>query len=132
VPSTTNPTETSSDCSNSVVLTAKDTSKGEYLEVCSNDQSYEIGPLAKGAFAVGPNNKFFIYCANNGLVYGVRVGDTKLQLIGDVKDFSAILRDDIPIFQIEFTGSDPYKVTIREIGYKQNKTFSVPRSVSAP
>ncbi len=134
-PLTTNPTETSSeqpDCLNSVVLTAKDTPKGDYLEVCANGNMYEIGPLAKGAFAVGPNNKFFIYCANNGLVYAVRVGDTKLQPIGDVKDFSAIIRNDVPIFEIVFTGSDPYKVTIREIVYKQNKMFSIPDSISAP
>lgn len=132
VPSTTNSTETSPNCSNSVILTAKDTSTGDYLQVCANGQSYEIGPLAKGAYAVGPNDKFFIYCANNGLVYAVRVGDTQLQQIGNVKDFSAILRNDVPIFAIEFIGSGPYKVTIREISYKQNETFTIPRSISAP
>ena len=132
--STPAPTDTPApaqpDCSTGVILTTRDTTKGEYLEVCANGSTYEIGPLAKGAYAVGPNNKFFVYCANNGLVYAVRVGDTKLQPIGDVKDFSAIIRNDVPLFEIEFIGAGPYKVTIRETNYKQNSTFTIPRSIS--
>ncbi|MBL0347102.1 formylglycine-generating enzyme family protein [Candidatus Villigracilis affinis] len=129
-----NPTLPSSqpDCSTDVIITEKDTPKGIYLEVCANGSTSEIGPLAKGAFAVGPNKKFFVYCANNGLVYAVKVGDTRLQPIGDVKDFSAIIRDDVPVFEIEFMGEGPYKVTIREVKYKQNSTFSIPRSISEP
>ncbi len=115
-----------------MIITEKDTPKGIYLEVCANGSTSEIGPLAKGAFAVGPNKKFFVYCANNGLVYAVKVGDTRLQPIGDVKDFSAIIRDDVPVFEIEFMGEGPYKVTIREVKYKQNSTFSIPRSISEP
>ena len=120
------------DCSTSVVITEKETPKGLYLEVCSNGSTSEVGPLAKGAYAVGPNNLFFVYCGNNGLVYAVRVGDTRLQPIGDVKDFSAIARNDVPAFEIEFLGTGPYKVTIREIKYKQNSTFNIPRNISNP
>lgn len=132
VPSSTENPAATGDCSTGVVITARDTSKGDYLQICAGDEQYEIGPVAKGAFAVSPSGRFFVYCANNGIVYAALVGDLTLHVIGSVKDFAAIQRGDVPQFAIEFDDGDPSKVTIREVAYHQSQVISIPRSISAP
>ncbi len=130
------PTETLAtaqpDCSNSVVVDLRSTNKGQYLEICANGQSYEIGPLEKGGYAVGPNNKFLVYATNSGQVYALRIGETQLQAIGDLKDLAAIRRKDEPKYAFEFTGDNPYNVVIRELVYSQDKTLVIPSFISAP
>ena len=131
-PSATEGSGAGGDCSNGVVITARDTPKGDYLQICSHGEQYEIGPVAKGAFAVSPTEKFFVYCANNGIVYAARVGEVTLQVVGSVKNFSAIQRGDVPRFAIDFSKEDPSKVTIQELSYHQSQVISIPKGISAP
>ena len=120
------------DCSSGVVITTRDTSKGDYLQICAHGEQYEIGPVAKGVFAVSPTGKFFVYCANNGIVYAARIGEITLQMVGNVKNFSAIQRGDVPRFAIDFSQEDPSKVTIQELSYHQSQVISIPKGISAP
>ncbi|GEM_PF-3028919 len=114
-----------------VYITANHTPNGDYLQICANTQKYEIGPVEKGAYAVGPNKKFFVYATNSGNVYAARIGDTKLTLIGNVKDFSIIRRGEAPQYEFEFLGDNPYTVQIRDLILKQNKTLPVPHYITA-
>ena len=115
-----------------VTITVKDTSKGDYLEVCADGKEYEVGPLEKGAYAIGPNKKFFVYVTNSGTAYTARIGDTRLTLLGDVKKFTIIKQGKIPSFDFKFFGDHPYTVQIFELLYSQNEVFSIPRRISAP
>ena len=115
-----------------VSITVRDTSKGDYLQVCAEGQEYEVGPLEKGAYAIGPNKKFFIYATNSGMVYAARIGDTRLTLLGDVKEFTIIRQGKIPSFDFKFLGDHPYTVQIFELLYNQNEIFPIPRRISAP
>jgi hypothetical protein len=132
VPSTAETPAVAGDCSTGVVITTRDTPKGDYLQICSPNDQYEIGPVAKGAFGVAPTERFFVYCANNGVVYAALVGDLTLHVIGSVKDFAVIQRSDVPRFVIEFDEDDLSKVTIRELAYNQSQVISIPRSISTP
>lgn len=115
-----------------VSITVKDTSKGDYLEICSNGKIYEMGPLEKGAYALGPNKLFFVYVTNSGTVYTARIGDTRLTLLGDVKKFTIIKQGKVPSFDFKFIGDHPYTVQIFELLYSQNEVFPIPRRISAP
>ncbi len=119
-------------CADGMVIDYTETSKGVVLEICAFNESYEIPGLAKGAFAVGPNNQFFVYCTNGGDVFAVRAGDTQMQLIGSVKDFYMIRRGEVPEFAFSFEGNHPYKVTVRETESNETQVFPIPRFVSAP
>ncbi len=132
VPATAENPDAAGDCSTGVVITTRDTSKGDYLQICANDEPYEIGPVAKGAFGVAPTGGFFVYCANNGVVYAALIGDLTLHVIGSVKDFAVIQRGDVPQFVIEFDENDLSIVTIRELAYHQSQVISIPRSISTP
>jgi hypothetical protein len=115
-----------------LTLKIRDTNKGDYLQLCSNGNEYEIGPLEKGGYAIGPNKMFFVYASNSGTVYAARVGDTRLTVLGDVKDFLFVLRDRTPQFEFQFLGEHPYTVEVHEMIFDQKKLLPVPRRISAP
>lgn len=115
-----------------VSITVNDTSQGNYLQIRFDGKQYEIGPLEKGAYAIGPNKKFFVYCSNSGVVYAARFGEPNLTPIGDVKNFSIIVRGEAPQLEFEFLGNHPYQVQIRELLQKQDKTLPIPRYITAP
>ena len=112
-------------------ISLEDTTSGNFLHLCANGQEYQIGPLENGAYAMGPNGKFFIYCTNSGIVYAARVGDTNLTSIGKVKDFSIIKRGEAPQYQFVFLGDNPYSVQIVELILGQNKTVPIPSYITA-
>jgi hypothetical protein len=114
-----------------VYITVSHTSKGDYLQICTDSEKYEVGPLAKGAYAMGPNGNFFVYCTNNGYVYAARVGATNLSSIGNVKDFSIIRRGVAPQLEFKFFGDNPYRVQIRELIMNQNKTLALPSYITS-
>ena len=115
-----------------VTITVRRTSKGEYLLVCAGEESYDVGPLERGAFAVGPNEKFFVYCSYSGKVYASRIGTTSLVLIGDVSDFTIIAQNEAPNLEFEFTGNHPYSLKIHEQIMNQDQTLSIPRTITTP
>ena len=112
-------------------ITRIDTPKGDYLQMCAAGQEFEIGPLENGGYAMGPNGKFFVYCANSGRCYAARVGDTRLTAIGSVKDFAIIRKGQDPLFRFEFHGDDPYRVQVFEDVMVENVVFNIPSQISA-
>jgi len=115
-----------------VTITVRDTNKGDYLQICTNGKEYEVGPLEKGGYAVGPNQTFFVYVSNSGTVYAARIGDTRLTVLGDVKDFLFVKRDKTPQFEFQFFGDQTYTVEVHETVFNQKKLLPIPRRISAP
>jgi hypothetical protein len=85
-----------------VTVNIENTPKGDYLNISrsSDNLKYRLGPIASGAYAIGPNDNFLIYCTNSGDVYAAKLGAQYLTLIGDVRKFSAIQRNAPPNFQL--------------------------------
>jgi hypothetical protein len=125
-------TQTSQGCGSGVSISVDDTASGDFLRVCADGEEYDVGPLPKGVYAIGPNQKFFVYVTSAGDVYAVRIGDTRLTPIGDVSDFTTIRERRVPQFELEFFGDHPYTVQIHELDANQDKTLSIPRFITAP
>ena len=112
-----------------VTVSVENTAKGDYLNISrsSDNLKYRLGPIASGAYVIGPNDNYLIYCTNSGDVYAAKFGAQYLTLIGDVKNFSAIQRNVPPNLQLAiFMNNGRYKVDIREGRYNQNEIFVIP------
>ncbi len=115
-----------------VSITINDTKKGDFLKILYEGQEYEIGPLEKGAYAIGPNNKFFVYCTNSGSCFAAKFGSANLTPIGSVsKDFSIIVRRENPQYEFSFLGDGPYSVQIFELILKQDKIIDIPSHLTS-
>jgi len=107
-------------------------SNGQYLKICGAGKEYTMGPLGDGTFAVGPNQKFFVYVTFDGLVFAARVGNDRPTQIGEVKRLTMIHVDDNPQFTFQFNGNHPYTVTIFEYWEHQDMTIAIPRWITSP
>jgi len=129
---TATPTEQWSACPG-IVVTQTDTDAGEMLRIlrCEDGFEYDLGPLAKGVYAVGPNDKFLVYVTVDGKVYGVRVGETRLVPLYNLKRehiFTVLNIGTEPDFIISFSGGDPsYKLVLVERNYDQKRMYELPR-----
>jgi hypothetical protein len=116
-----------------VTITVNDTSKGDILTIhrSTDNLEYTIGPIAKGVYAVGPNDDFWVYCTLDGQVYAAKIGDEFLLLIGDVKYFAAIRKDSLPNMEVEiFYNNFAYKANVQEHKFNQNEIIPIPRSIA--
>ena len=86
------PTETIGVSCSNVSANFNHTSKGYILHVNScSGSGYNLGPLANGAYAIGPNQKFLVYVsASDGRVYAAQIGDNTLTQIDDLKEKSSV------------------------------------------
>jgi hypothetical protein len=112
-----------------VTVNIENTPKGDYMNISrsSDNLKYKVGPIASGAYVIGPNDNFLIYCTNSGYVYAARLGAEYLTLIGDVRKFSAIQKDVPPNLQLViFMNNNRYKVDIREGHFSQNEILLIP------
>jgi hypothetical protein len=75
---------------------------------------------------------FFVYASNSGTVYAAHVGDTRLTVVGDLKDFLFVKRDKTPHFEFQFFGDQTYTVEVHETVFDQKKLLPIPRRISAP
>ena len=81
------------------------TQKGTILTVTGGKENYhyQLGPLAKGVYAVGPNQRFLVYVANNGIVYINRLGENRFQEVENIKhSFKALNKHVEPSFELSF------------------------------
>lgn len=77
------------------MITKVEKSDGVYLHIVSvsRNSDYELGPLPKGSIYIEPSKKqFFVYADNAGKLYGVRIGDKKISVIGDVQDLGIYIQ----------------------------------------
>ncbi len=126
------PTATPSLTECPLIVTLTDTKAGDLLHVrrCEDNLEYDLGPLAKGVYAAGPNYKFIVYVANNGYLYAARVGEDHLSLLKDLvkeRNYTAVNRGVPPRFVISFRGEAPYyKIILYEGRFAQKYEYSVP------
>ena len=112
-----------------VSVDIENTAKGDYLNISrsTDNLKYRLGPIASGAYVIGPNDNFLIYCTNDGYVYAAKFGAEYLTLIGDVSKFSAMQRNVPPNLQLViFMNTGRYQVDIREGRFSQNEIFVIP------
>lgn len=119
-------------CTTGLEITVDGTAKGSILKICAHDEQYQLGPIAKGVYTVGPNGQFFVYCTDSGYVYAARAGDKKLTSIGDVKSFYILKQGDDPDLTLEIVGDQPYSVVVHENKGSQNETLPIPPYITAP
>lgn len=92
---------------------------------------YRVGPLAKGAYAVGPNARFLVYVSNTGGVYVLRFGSPHFIVLANLKRaLVAPHRDDEPAFQISFSDAGfAMFLVIDEYNYGQRFVFTLPHGL---
>jgi hypothetical protein len=115
-----------------IVITQTDTKKGDMLHIlrCEDGLEYDLGPLAKGVYAVGPNDKFLVYITSDGFIYAAKIGDRYLNSIFNLARehvFSAFNKQVAPDFKISFVGEEPfYKLVLFERVFYQKRVYDLP------
>jgi hypothetical protein len=119
-----------------IVITLNDTLKGDILHIqrCEDGLEYDLGPIEKGFYAVGPNDKFLIYVTLSGHVYGARIGSVylkELYNLGREHEFTALNRKVTPNFDVSFTGDGPiYRLVLYERNYGQKRMYELPIGIT--
>ena len=110
------------------------TQKGVLLTVSGGLENYHyrLGPLAKGAYALGPNQHFLVYVTNGGTVYINRLGETHFQKVEVVKhSFSALNKHVDPSFELSFHDTGyVYILFIYEGRYGETVQVILPRTIT--
>jgi len=112
-----------------IVISVTDTLKGDFVHVlrCTDGLEYEIGPLTKGVYAVSPDDKYWVYCSLDGVLYAARIGSSTLSVIKKInKDFYTFGRDMAPIFVLKFNAENPNVLEIHEKRYVQKMLITMP------
>jgi len=118
------------------VITLTDTKKGDMLHIlrCEDGLEYDLGPLAKGVYAVGPNDKFLVYVTIDGFIYAARIGDLYLKNLfnlGREHEFTVFNKRVTPDFKISFAGEGPiYRLVLVERNYDQKRVYELPVSIT--
>jgi hypothetical protein len=101
---------------------------------CDDGLEYDLGPLAEGVYAVGPNDKFFVYITLSGFIYAARIGDpllNNLYNLGREHIFTVFNKRVAPDFKISFTGEYPvYKLVLVEKNYNQKRVYDLPSTIT--
>lgn len=119
-----------------IVVTQTDTDAGDMLHVlrCEDGLEYDLGPFASGLYAVGPNDKFLVYVTLDGIVYGSRIGESRLLPLFNLKRehiFTVLNIGTEPDFIISFSdGSPAYNLVLLERNYDQKRMYELPKSLT--
>ncbi len=119
-----------------IVITLTDTKKGDMLHIlrCEDGLEYDLGPLAKGVYAVGPNDRFLVYVTIDGFIYAARIGDLYLKNLfnlGREHEFTVFNKRVTPDFKISFAGEGPiYRLVLVERNYDQKRVYELPVSIT--
>ena len=101
---------------------------------CEDGFEYDLGPLAKGVYAVGPNDKFLVYVTSSGFIYAARIGDRYLNNLfnlGREHIFSVFNKKVAPDFKISFVGEEPiYRLILLERNYDQKRVYALPLRIT--
>jgi hypothetical protein len=115
-----------------LIITRNDTSAGDVLHIrqCDENLEYDLGPFAKGAYAVSPNMKFIVYVTDNGMLYAAKFGSEYLSVIANLEKerFFVGVNKRVPVqFLLTFTGEAPYyKLVLFEKKFAQKKIYDIP------
>jgi hypothetical protein len=114
-----------------IVVTVSDTKKGDMLHIlrCEDGFEYDLGPLAQGVYAVGPNDKFLVYVTISGFVYASKIGDPYLYILYDLGRehiFTVFNKKVSPDFKISFVEAPTYKLVLLEKNYDQKRVYDLP------
>lgn len=131
-PPTSTPTAIPTICSEISKVVLDDTPEGDYLQInCSNGVKFKAGPLSKGAYAVGPNKKFLVYCTNDGNVYTLRATKQNLNFLENIRKRLPFFRDNSESLQeLSFRGEYPYYLVVSNKYTAQFITIQIPLGVS--
>ena len=119
-----------------IVVSVTDTKKGDMLHIlrCEDGLEYDLGPLAKGVYAIGPNDKFLVYVTIDGFIYAARIGDPYLHNLFDLKNehiYSVFNKKVTPDFKISFAGESPlFKLVLLERNYDQKRMYELPSGIT--
>jgi hypothetical protein len=114
-----------------IAVTLIDTDAGDMLHVlrCDDGWEHDFGPLAKGTYAIGPNDKFLVYVSFSGIIYDARIGEPYLYTLFNLKKeeiFTALNKGVEPDFQISFVGEAPnYRLVLLERKYDQKRVYNL-------
>jgi hypothetical protein len=114
-----------------IVITVTDTDAGDMLHVlrCEDGWEHDFGPLAKGQYAVGPNDKFLVYVTVGGIVYAARMGDPNMVTLFNLEtehEFTVFSKKVAPDFKISFIGEAPsYRLVLVEKRYDQKRVYDL-------
>jgi hypothetical protein len=115
-----------------IVITVTDTKKGDMVHVlrCEDGLEYDLGPLAKGVYAVGPNDKFLVYVTIDGFIYASRIGETYMYNLYDLAYehiYTVFNKKVSPDFKISFAGEWPFiNLVLLERNYDQKRVYQLP------
>jgi len=115
-----------------IVVIATDTDKGDMLHIlrCEDGVEYDMGPLAKGLYAVGPNDKFLVYVSLSGVIYASQIGDPTLHVMYNLdreQVFTVFNKGVTPDFKISFVEDAlNYKLVVIEKKYDQKRVYELP------
>ncbi len=119
-----------------IVISVTDTKKGDILHVlrCEDGLEYDLGPLAKGFYAVGPNDKFMVYVTIDGFIFAARIGSRSMYNLFNLArehEFTVFNKRVAPDFQLSFAGEGPiYRLVIVERNYDQKRVYELPVSIT--
>jgi hypothetical protein len=115
-----------------LIITKTDTKEGDMLHIlrCEDKMEYDIGPFAKGIYAIGPNQKFIVYVTDNGYVFVGSIGNRNMVRAANLvreKKFTAINRRVRPQFVISFWGEEPhYQLVLTEKRFDERGMYMLP------
>lgn len=101
---------------------------------CEDGLEYDLGPLAQGAYAVAPNDKFLVYVTVDGMVYAAKIGNRYVVTVFNLKTervFTVLNKKLNGDFQLSFTGNElNYQLVILERKYDQKRVYDLPVTIT--
>lgn len=120
--------------STNFMIDESQTEQGMFLSIESNitGETYHLGPLARGDYAIGPSDRYLVYMTSSGQLMAIRLGrDTFTSVKNMARLYTAIARKIVPSFSFSFYNNG-YSVTVivTENHYGQDIPVILPRSVT--
>jgi hypothetical protein len=134
-PPTITPTPQWAECPG-IVVKKENTRKGDVLHIlrCEDGLEYDLGPLAIGVYAVGPNDKFLVYVTLTGVIYASRIGDRTLSALYNLARehiFTVFNKQVTPDFVLSIIGEEGfYKLVVVEKNYNQKRVYDLPSRIT--
>ena len=120
--------------SGDLVVQEDHTPDGMYLTLSGGRLSaiYRLGPLARGAYALGPNNLFLVYITNAGQIFGLRLGEDYFVQITDLKHvLGTSIKNTEPAYRLAFSDREFVMfLIVYEDVFRQKIAITLPREIT--